>query len=61
MERGRGLFCISTTSVADLYHFDTDPDPGGEKICYGSGSRVNFDTDPDQGKNDTDPDPVKKD
>ena len=33
--------------VADPYHFDTDPDPGCEKICYesGSGSRVNFDTD----------------
>ena len=47
-------------SVADPYHFDTDPDPdpGCEKICYGSGSgsRVNFDTDPDPGKNDTDPD-----
>ena len=47
-------------SVADPYHFDTDPDPGCEKIRYGSGSRVNFDTDPDQGKNDTDPDPAKK-
>ena len=47
------------TSVADPYHFDTDPDPGCEKIRYGSGSRVNFDTDP--GKNDTDPDPAKKD
>ena len=34
-----------------------DPDPGCEKICYGSGSRVNFDTDPDPRKNDTDPDP----
>ena len=42
-------------SVADPYHFDTDPDPGCEKIRYGSGSRVNFDTDPDPGKNDTDP------
>ena len=48
-------------SVADPYHFDTDPDPGCEKIRYGSGSRVNFDTDPDPGKNDTDPDPAKKD
>ena len=54
-------------SVADPYHFDTDldPDPGCEKICYGSGSRANFDTDPDSdpGKNDTDPDPdpAKKD
>ena len=48
--------------MADLYHFDTDPDPGCEKIRYGSrsGSRVNFDTDPDPGKNDTDPDPAKK-
>ena len=26
-------------SAADLYHFDTDPDPGTEKFCYGSGSR----------------------
>ena len=49
-------------SVADPYHFDTDPDPGCEKIRYGSGSRVNFDTDPDPGKNytDPDPDPAKK-
>ena len=23
-------------SVADPYHFDTDPDQGCEKICYGS-------------------------
>ena len=54
-------------SVADPYHFDTDPDPGCEIIRYGSGSRVNFDTDPDPdpdpGKNETDldPDPAKKD
>ena len=48
-------------SVADQYHFDTDPDPGWEKIRYGSGSRVNFDTDPDPDKNNTDPDPAKKD
>ena len=41
---------IYETSVADLYHFDTDPDSGCEKICYGSGFRVNFDTDPDPGK-----------
>ena len=51
-------------SVADPYHFDTDldPDPGCENICYGSGSRANFDTDPysDPGKNDTDPDPAKR-
>ena len=38
-----------------------DPDPGCEKMYYGSGSRVNFDTDPDPGKNYTDPDPAKKD
>ena len=37
---------ICETSVADPYHFDTDPDSGCEKIRYGSGSRVNFDTDP---------------
>ena len=51
---------IPRSSVADQYHFDTDPDPGCEKI-YGSGSRVNFDMDPDPdpGKNDTDPDPEK--
>ena len=49
--------------MSDPYHFDTVPDPGFEKIHYGSGSgsRVNFDTDPDRGKNDTDPDPTKKD
>ena len=39
--------------MADPYHFDTDP--VCEKICYGSGTRVNFDMDPDPGKNDTDP------
>ena len=52
-------------SVADPYHFETDPDqdPGYEKIRYGSGSRANFDTDLYPGKNDTDPDPdpAKKD
>ena len=49
-------------SVADPFHFDTGPDTGYEKMCYGSGSRVNFDTDPDPdpGKNNTDPDPAKK-
>ena len=47
--------------MADPYKFDTDPDPGCEKIRYGSGSRVNFDTDSDPGKNNTDPDPAKKD
>ena len=52
---------VSHASVADPYHFDTDPDPGCEKIRSGSGSRVNFDTDPDPGKNNTDPDPAKKD
>ena len=53
-----------TGSVADPYHFNTDPDPGCEKIRSGSGSRVvNFDADPDldPGKNNTDPDPAKKD
>ena len=60
------LTILSTSyisSVVDLYHFDTDPDPGCEKIHYGSGSRVNFDmdTDLDPGKNNTDPDPTKKD
>ena len=45
------------SSVADPYHVDTDPDPGSEKIRYGSGSRPNFDTDPDPRKNDADPDP----
>ena len=37
--------------------FDTDhPDPGAERIRYGSGigSRPHFDTDPDPGENDTD-------
>ena len=48
--------------MADPYHFDTDTDPGSEKIRYGSesGFRANFDTDTDPGKNDTDPDPAKK-
>ena len=39
-----GLQCIGVSSVADSYHFDTDPDhfdtdpyPGSEKIRYGSG------------------------
>ena len=52
-------YLAPVTSVADPYHFDMDPDPGCEKICSVSGSRVNFDldTDPDPGKNDTDPDP----
>ena len=45
--------------MADPYYFDTDPDPGCNKILYGS--RTNFDTDPDPGKNDTDPDPGKND
>ena len=47
--------------MTDPYHFDTDPDPGCENICYRSGSRVNFDRDPDPGKNDMDPDPAKQD
>ena len=55
------MLIVTGTSVSDPYNFDTDPDPGCEKISYGSGSRVNFDTDPDPGKNDTDPDPAKKD
>ena len=50
--------------MTDLHHFDTDQDPGFEKIRFGSktGSRENFDTDPDPGKNDTDPDldPAKR-
>ena len=48
--------------MADPYHFDTDPDQGREKICYGSGSRANFDTDQDPGKieSDTNLDPAKK-
>ena len=50
--------------MADLHHFDTDPDPGCEKIRFESetGSRENFDTDPDQGKNNTDLDldPAKR-
>ena len=41
-------------SVVDPYHFDTDPDPGSEKIR--SGSRPNLDTDPETGKNNADPD-----
>ena len=49
-------------SVADLYHFHTDLDPGCEKIRCGSEYRTNFDTDPDPGKNyaDLDPDRGKK-
>ena len=31
------IFARSTNSVADPYHGDTDPDPGCEKIRYGSG------------------------
>ena len=61
----RILHCVfAASSVADPYHFDMDPDPnpdpGCEKICYESGSRVNFDTDPNPGKNYTDPDPAQK-
>ena len=44
------MHLIPPTSVADPFHYDTDPDPGCEKIRDGSGSRVNFDTDPDPGK-----------
>ena len=46
--------------MADPYHFDTDLEPGCEKIRYGSGTKMNFDTDPATGKNNTDPDPAKK-
>ena len=56
-QAGGPLLTVHTTSVSDPYHFDSDPDPGYEKIRYGSGSRMNFDTDPDPGKNDMDPDP----
>ena len=45
-----------SSSMADPYHFVRDPDPGSEKIRYGSGSRPNFVTDPDPVENDTDPD-----
>ena len=31
-------------NVTDPYHFDTDPDPGSEKIRQGSESWPNFDT-----------------
>ena len=39
-------------NVANPYHFETDPDPGFEKIHYGSrsGFRPNFNTEPDPGK-----------
>ena len=50
-----GKMWLLSGSVADPYNFDTDLDPGCEKIRYGSGSRVNFDVDPDPGKNYTDP------
>ena len=36
---------ILPSSVADPYHFDTDPDPGFETNRYEFGSRTNFDTD----------------
>ena len=42
---------INLRSVADPYNFYTYPDPGCEKIPYGSGSRTNFDTNPDPAKN----------
>ena len=53
-DAGAQLWLLSEvvlSSVADPYLFDTDldPDPGCEKILYGSGSRANFDTDPDPG------------
>ena len=45
----KSIFSLPPSSVADpyRYHFDTDLDPGCEKIRYGFGSRANFDTDPD--------------
>ena len=33
------LYPDPASSVADPYHFGTDPDPGCEKICSGSESR----------------------
>ena len=39
---------LLSSSVADPYHFDKDPDPGCEKFL------------PDPGKNDIDPFPGKK-
>ena len=59
----QSVHCVENyRSVADPYHFYTDPDPECEKICYGSGSRTNFDTDSDldPGKFVTDPDPGKR-
>ena len=53
------FYLVPIGSVADPYHFDTEPDPGSEKIRFGSGA--NFDTDQNPGKNDTDPDSAKKD
>ena len=35
------------------YHFDTGPDPGSEKIRYGSGSRPNFLNRSGSGQNET--------
>ena len=34
-------------SVADPYHFDTDPNPGSEEFRHGSVVRLKFVTDPD--------------
>ena len=57
-------FSGAFSNVADPYHFDTDPDPGCEKIRYGSpfgfGSRLNFDTDLNPDKNSTDSGAGKK-
>ena len=49
----RYRFRSAGSGVADPHHFETDPDPGSEKIRYGS----DCDTDGDPGKKDTDPDP----
>ena len=51
----------NNNSVADPYHFDVDPVPDLECEKFRYGSRANFDMDPDPGKNNTDPDPAKKD
>ena len=50
----RNLYTVSS-DINICFHFCSvaDPDPGPEKIRYGSGSRPNFNTDPDPGKNDT--------
>ena len=54
-ERGGGKNMIFNVVYWPLW------DPGCAKIRHGSGSRANFEYGPDPGKNDTDPDPAKKD